>query len=80
MPLYEYRCTYCRIRFEELVSLSGPDPACPRCGCPDTTRVLSPCLAKAGGPNPVKRLMAQRDARKAGGGCGSGSGGGGGFS
>jgi putative FmdB family regulatory protein len=32
MPIYEYVCMTCESHFEELVSLSAPDPACPDCG------------------------------------------------
>lgn len=42
MPIYEYVCEACEIRFEELVSsFESPAPPCPKCGGPDAQRVLS---------------------------------------
>ncbi len=33
MPLYEYRCTKCRHRFEKIEKVSGPHARkCPKCG------------------------------------------------
>jgi putative FmdB family regulatory protein len=32
VPIYEYVCMTCESHFEELVGMSGPDPACPDCG------------------------------------------------
>jgi putative FmdB family regulatory protein len=43
MPIYEYRCGKCRLKFSELVR--GPNktehPACPKCGSLSTERVMS---------------------------------------
>ena len=66
MPMYQYRCQYCGIPFEELVSISGDNPPCPRCGCPHTMKLMSACLSKTGSPDPVKRLLSQRAARRNG--------------
>ena len=50
MPIYEYECNACGTNFEELVRMCEEKaPACPRCGKPDTRRLLSPCASKAGG-------------------------------
>lgn len=41
MPTYEYACTKCRYRFEELQRISDPPvKACPRCGAP-VLRIIS---------------------------------------
>jgi putative FmdB family regulatory protein len=42
MPIYEYACTACDHRFEELVSASGSTlVACPRCSSGDVEKLLS---------------------------------------
>jgi putative FmdB family regulatory protein len=42
MPIYEYRCTTCDHRFEELLSTStSPAPACPECGATAVERLWS---------------------------------------
>jgi len=57
MPLYEYQCPACGCRFEELVAANAPDPACPRCGGTNVSRLLSaancPGQAKSQGDNPA---------------------------
>jgi len=42
MPIYEFECEACGSRFEELVSGSGGDVACPRCGAGGARRLFSP--------------------------------------
>ena len=32
MPLYEFECEKCHHRFEQIQSVSAPDPQCPKCG------------------------------------------------
>ena len=32
MPLYEFECQKCQHRFENIQSMSAPDPECPKCG------------------------------------------------
>lgn len=51
MPIYEFECTACGHRFEELMRLSDPDPAvCPSCGAPQVRKRLSaPQFRLAGG-------------------------------
>ncbi|NLT35529.1 MAG: zinc ribbon domain-containing protein [Gaiellales bacterium] len=51
MPIYEYQCPGCSLRFEELVSLSaaGRPQRCPHCGCSDSRRVLSSFAIRVGG-------------------------------
>ena len=42
MPLFEYQCSDCNFRFEELVSSAESSaPACPKCGSKKTERQLS---------------------------------------
>ena len=31
MPFYEYGCETCEHEFEELISMSAPNPPCPKC-------------------------------------------------
>jgi len=40
VPVYEYRCTSCGERFDEVQPMGSPAPAaCPRCGASDLKRV-----------------------------------------
>jgi putative FmdB family regulatory protein len=41
VPLYEFRCTACETRFEEIVP-AGATARCPACGAETTERVFSP--------------------------------------
>jgi len=42
MPIYEYRCTECREKFEKLVfSSSENDVKCPNCGSKQTEKLMS---------------------------------------
>jgi putative FmdB family regulatory protein len=42
MPIYEFLCRGCQVRFEELVSASGRDKvACPDCGSKKVQRLFS---------------------------------------
>lgn len=51
MPIYEFECTSCGHRFEELMRLSDPDPAvCPDCGAAQVRKRMSaPQFRLAGG-------------------------------
>ncbi|MFH0911337.1 MAG: zinc ribbon domain-containing protein [Planctomycetota bacterium] len=52
MPLYEYTCPACQIRFEALVR-GGEAPACPRCGSKRIEKefsVFSAAKARSDGP------------------------------
>lgn len=53
MPIYEYVCQACGVKFEKLVrSMSSSDsPACPKCGKTQTRREFSP-FAVGGTPAP----------------------------
>ncbi|HCF58489.1 MAG TPA: FmdB family transcriptional regulator [Myxococcales bacterium] len=41
MPLYEYRCDACAIRFEELVRSQTERVRCPKCGTDAVKRQMS---------------------------------------
>ena len=42
MPIYEFECTQCGSRFEELMESGAEAPACPDCGADRARRRLSP--------------------------------------
>jgi putative FmdB family regulatory protein len=68
MPIYEYTCSACEHRFEELVSSSGARlVACPQCSSGDVAKLFSTFSTKSvGGDMP-------RPAAGGGGGCCGGS-------
>ena len=43
MPIYEYTCTHCEVRFEKLVKSMRDESAarCPKCGSTGARRTLS---------------------------------------
>lgn len=43
MPVYEYKCKRCSIKFEKLISRDNRDNpgACPDCGCERSQRLMS---------------------------------------
>jgi putative FmdB family regulatory protein len=41
MPIYEFECEECGMRFEELVAASAKSAACPACAARKTRRLLS---------------------------------------
>ncbi|MFZ1685219.1 MAG: zinc ribbon domain-containing protein [Candidatus Zixiibacteriota bacterium] len=41
MPIFEYRCTECEARFEELVADPGDLVECPKCHSKKAERLLS---------------------------------------
>ena len=43
MPIYEYECSACGNRFEELVysSAEGDTPKCPKCASEEVNRAIS---------------------------------------
>ena len=42
MPIYEFECDECGVRFEELVAAGADALACPECGSERTRRLISP--------------------------------------
>ncbi|MSS26663.1 zinc ribbon domain-containing protein [Desulfovibrio sp. PG-178-WT-4] len=84
MPMYDFLCTACGEKFEELV-LNGEaaSPACPQCGSTATERQMSaPSPLKTGAfpfkPGPVRPMGTGMPS--CGGSAGAGGCGGGGFS
>jgi putative FmdB family regulatory protein len=71
MPIYEYRCTACDERFEELVRNPDVTVACPSCGDARAERLLSVFAGVGGSRTPAapdySRMGANRSA-----GCGPG--------
>ena len=57
MPIYEFECSSCGVRFEELAPSGTPGVACPDCGSGETSRVYS---APAAPPNLVKTPAGNR--------------------
>ena len=49
MPIYEFVCTDCNRRFEELVFKSDEKIRCPECGGENTKRLMSVCRTKIAG-------------------------------
>jgi len=41
MPLYEFACSVCGIRFDRLQEASSSTPACPDCGSRTVNRLIS---------------------------------------
>jgi putative FmdB family regulatory protein len=41
MPLYEFECEECGARFDELLAVEAPAPACPACGADRPRRLIS---------------------------------------
>jgi putative FmdB family regulatory protein len=50
MPVYEFECEGCGVRFEELTASDARDLACPECGSERTRRLLSPVSPAARQP------------------------------
>jgi putative FmdB family regulatory protein len=73
MPVYEYECTACSHRFEELVSAAGGTVvACPDCTSTSLTKLLSSfARTRVGGDMPAASAA---PAPRAGGCCGGGCG------
>jgi putative FmdB family regulatory protein len=41
MPIYEFECEECGVRFEELVAAGATEIPCPECGAAQTRRLIS---------------------------------------
>lgn len=73
MPMFDFVCTACGHKFEELVS--GDDaPACPQCGAGTERQMSVPSPLKTGAfpykPGPVRPLGSGMPPSCASGGCG----------
>ncbi|WP_461208256.1 FmdB family zinc ribbon protein [Desulfocurvus sp. DL9XJH121] len=83
MPMYEYECTKCGLRFEELAGCDDPCPPCPQCsGAAD--KVVSAASIRTEYASPIDRGVApmvgynptgRKPACPMAGGCGSCGGG-----
>jgi putative FmdB family regulatory protein len=75
MPIYEYTCSTCAHRFEELVSSDGRTlVACPECASSDVTKLFSSFAMRTtsvGGDMP-RTSMGGGGGGCCGGGCGCG--------
>lgn len=58
MPIYEYRCQECGIRYEKLVpSVGAPAPGCPSCHSSKVEKLLSvPSIGKGASGSPAGGL------------------------
>ncbi len=81
MPMYEYFCPDCNVRFEKLVRRATPENAeggvaCPTCDHTDTRRVLSVIAAPvfAGAAGAAGASMSMDGRSQASGGCCGGGG------
>jgi putative FmdB family regulatory protein len=63
VPLYEFECSSCGARFEELVRAGGTVP-CPRCGSPEVERRYSPIGEGRVPVGPSGKQAAESDARR----------------
>jgi len=73
MPMYDFVCTACGTKFEDLV-FGNETPACPSCGSAATERQMSaPSPLKTGAfpfkPGPVRPMGSGMPASCAAGGC-----------
>lgn len=64
MPIYEYYCTNCELRFEVLRPMRQSDSptACPRCQAPDARKVISVFAAISRSDGGGSRLVASSSA------------------
>lgn len=54
MPIYEYRCQHCGLKFEKLVRMqSAETPECPQCGHREVRMELSVFAAITRSPAPA---------------------------
>jgi putative FmdB family regulatory protein len=73
MPIYEYTCSACDHRFEELVSADGRTlVACPQCSSPEVTKLFSTFAMRTAGGDMPRSAMAGGGGGCCGGGCGCG--------
>ena len=72
MPIYEYTCSTCEHRFEELVSADGRTlVACPECSSSDVTKLFSSFATHSvGGDMPRPAMGGGGGGGCCGGGCG----------
>ncbi len=79
MPMYEYFCPDCNVRFEKLVRRATPENAeggvsCPTCSGVDTRRVLSVFSSVSASAGGGTATMTAQGGGCCGGNCGCGAG------
>ena len=74
MPLYEYQCSACGNRFEDLVAVDAPAPACPSCGGAQVTCILSSVCGRTSDKGSATPFAPGPFPTSLGGGCGGGGG------
>ncbi len=67
MPIFEYECSDCKKKFEELVSGPATKPECPSCRSTNTKKLLSVFAAQVGSGKTEAPSCARGDF--GGGGC-----------
>lgn len=70
MPLFEFRCTACGVRFESLVRREAEAVECPGCGALDVERLLSAPSAPRMAGSAVGKVGGGNGGGCCGGGCG----------
>ncbi len=68
MPLYEFECSRCLARFEELVASGTERVSCPQCGAEDPRRLLSgvaPPARQHRSPGEIRSSEGRRSEREA---------------
>jgi putative FmdB family regulatory protein len=55
MPIFDFECTSCGSRFEELKSAEAVAPPCPSCGAKKSRRLFSPPSPPGHGPSPAEK-------------------------
>jgi putative FmdB family regulatory protein len=67
MPIYEYRCKECGVRYERIVfSMSAPAPACPNCQSEEVEKLISVPGGMSGGDSGVASCGAPRSSCSSG--------------
>jgi putative FmdB family regulatory protein len=71
MPIYDYRCTDCDERYDELVRRAEDVVTCPSCGSEHSERLLSVFAGMGGGGKQMAKPDFSRMASfpRSGGGC-----------
>ncbi|MBI4650032.1 zinc ribbon domain-containing protein [Candidatus Desantisbacteria bacterium] len=49
MPVYEYKCKKCNLKFEELQSIGADAPPCPKCKAGEVVKCISVFGFSSGG-------------------------------
>ena len=66
MPIYEYVCEECKMRFERIVSAQNGAPKCPKCGSHRSTIQFSTFAARTGNGTSSDAASSESDASSCG--------------